>query len=93
MPLSDSVKGKEGSDDELLLWFGYSSEVRVSLEAGFCAEGDPSSPGAVPFFVGLFLFRFKDNSVIRSARMTKEEISLGSGEMTKPAGISCGRWS
>jgi hypothetical protein len=43
--------------------------------------------------MGFFLPGLKDNLVICSAQMTKDEISLGSGEMTKPGGISCGRWS
>jgi hypothetical protein len=70
---------------------GYSNEERVRFDAGFDAEREPSAPDAVSFFVGFFLLRIKDDSMVCRARMTKEEISLGSGEMSKPVGINCGR--
>ena len=67
MPRSDSVKGEEGSNDELFFGFVYASEEGVRAETGFGAEGDPASPGAVPLFVRFFLLRSKDDSVICSA--------------------------
>jgi hypothetical protein len=90
-PVSTSAKGKEGSDDELAFLLVQASEERVVGEAGLGAEGEPSAPGSVSSLVGFFLLGFKDDSVICSARMTKEEISLGSVEMTKSSGINCGR--
>jgi hypothetical protein len=65
-------------------------EERVRVDSCFGAERDPTAPDSVPFFVGFFLLRIKDDSMVRRARMAKEEISLGSGEMTKPSGINCG---
>jgi hypothetical protein len=89
--VSTWAKGKEGSDDELAFLLVQASEERVIGEAGLGAEGEPSAPGSVSSLVGFFLLGFKDDSVICSARMTKEEISLGSVEMTKSSGINCGR--
>jgi hypothetical protein len=62
------------------------------LESCGGAEGVPSSPDTVLFLVGFLLLRIQDDSIVCSAQMRKEEISLGSGEISKASGINCGMW-
>jgi hypothetical protein len=62
------------------------------LESDCGTEGGPSSPDTVLFLVGFLLLQIQDNSIVCSARIRKEEISLGSGKISKPWGINCGMW-
>jgi hypothetical protein len=52
----------------------------------------PTLPVLISLFVGGFLLRIQDDSKVRSTETTQESISLGSGLISKPEGISCGRW-
>jgi hypothetical protein len=61
------------------------------MDAGFGAEAEPTPPDPVPGFVGFFLARIQDDSAVCNARIAKDKISLGSGEILKCGGISCGR--
>jgi len=61
-------------------------EAVVDVQA--FAEVVPSAPCPVATFVGIFLDRIQDDSAVRIASETKEEISLGSGEIAKFSGIS-----
>ena len=60
------------------------------FESCLGAECRPPSPDAVELLVGIFLLRIQDDSMVCRARMVKEEISVGRGEMAKPSGINCG---
>jgi hypothetical protein len=55
------------------------------------AVSKPAAPDPVFTFVGGLLARIQDNSAICSARVVKDKISAGRGEMLKAFGISCGR--
>jgi hypothetical protein len=87
--VSHSVEGEKGADDELDVSVLQPNEERVRCDSGLGTEGEPTAPGSVSGLVRFFLLRVKDDSIVCRARMRKEEISLGRGEMAKSFGISC----
>ena len=87
-PLSDTVEGEEGSNCNFSLAFAEISEEGVSFNPRLSAEPLPAAPGPVLAFAAFFLSRVQDDSAVSKASETKEEISLGRGEMAKSCGIS-----
>jgi hypothetical protein len=62
-------------------------ENRVRPSSGFGTETEPASPGPVVGFVAAFIPAVKDDAAICSTDKTQEEISLGSGDISKLSGI------
>jgi hypothetical protein len=75
----------------VLGFVGQLSEEAVVREAGGVAVGSPAAPDSVPTSVSRLVFRVQDDSAVRRARVIQDKISLGSGEIWKHSGISCGR--
>jgi hypothetical protein len=75
-----------------LSWCCPNEEERVRLDSSGGAEGEPTAPDSASLFVRFLLFQVQDDLIVCSARMRKEEILLGSGEILKSAGINCGVW-
>ena len=87
-PLSDTVEGEEGSNGNFSFTFVETSEEGVPFDPGLSAESSPAAPGPVLAFAAFFLSRVQDDSAVSKASETKEEISLGRGEMAESCGIS-----
>jgi hypothetical protein len=85
------MEAEEGAKEEVLGFFGQLSEEVVDREAGSFAAGAPAAPDSVPTFVSRLVFRIQDDSTVHRARVIQDKISLGSGEIRKYSGISCGR--
>jgi hypothetical protein len=66
-------------------------EVGVIGDASFGAEVLPSPPDSIVFFVCVFLPGVKDDSAVRSIRMTQDKTSCGRGNISKERGICDGR--
>ena len=73
----------ESAADKLASWFLESVEEGIGGEPCPRAEGEPLTPGSVLGLVSAFGLRRQDDSARRNARVAKDEISAGRGEIAK----------
>lgn len=76
-------------EEERLFPCGYSKEAGVISTVSLGKVGPPFED-PLHAFVGPFLFRVQDDSMVCSTAQTKEAISMGRGCMENPAGTSWG---
>ena len=87
IPASLSVEAEERSKEKLLVAIAHVNEVGVIIDPTFGSEGFPLSPDPIVLFVGVFLSGVKDDSAVRSIRMTQDKTSCGRGNISKERGI------